>query len=320
MLAVQNLTFGYGDKPVLANVAFALKGGQTVALVGDNGAGKTTLLRCLAGLATPWSGEIHIEDLDLRSHPEEARRRLGYVRDLFGLYEEMTGRAFLRYIAATRQVPAATYRTQEAWLTEQLHLHPILDKEIRTLTRGMRQKIALAQAFVHDPQILLLDEPASGLDPDARHLLSGFLNGLRERNKTVLVSSHILGELEQYTNAMLLLKDGAVSLLTDTTPDTEGSTPAPRHHVVTLRLLEDVTVALAALQQEFGVAPVRKDAHTVVFDVMTTEAELARLLQLCMARSWPVVSFAVKTPRLADLYTTANRQAAPVVPTLRFPA
>ena len=319
MLSVENLSFGYGNKPVLANVSFALRAGQTVALVGDNGAGKTTLLRCLAGLASPWSGQIQIENLNIRTHPEQARRRLGYVRDLFGLYEDMTARAFLRYIAATRQVAGDAYRQQEDWLTEQLQLQPILDREIRTLTRGMRQKVALAQAFVHDPQVLFLDEPASGLDPDARGLLSAFLNGLRERNKTILVSSHILGELEQYTNAMLLLKDGTVSLLTETSSESASGADAP-HHSVTLRFIDGDTASyLATLAQDFGVLPTVKDAQTVQFEVKATEADLARLLQVLMGRSWPIVSFAVKSPRLADLYTRANRENTPVVPAIRFP-
>lgn len=313
MLHVDNLQFGYGSTLVLNSVSFSLSGGQTAALVGDNGAGKTTLLRCLAGLERPLAGSIRLDGISMQDNPIKARQRLGYVRDLFGLYDEMTGREFLRYIAATRKVSAKEYSAQEAWLADGLDLTPILDKDIRAMTRGMRQKIALAQAFVHNPSVLLLDEPASGLDPDARQLLSQFMNAARAQGKTILVSSHILGELQHYSSAMLVLKGGVLTHVADTTStsDAKAATDDIRVYTLTLRALPGKDAALKAhLQAAHGLTAADATGGALVYQLRSDEASIAALLTELTGLKQGLVSFEARLPSLTDMYNAANKTAA----------
>lgn len=312
MLHVDNLQFGYGSTIVLDNLSFSLSAGQTAALVGDNGAGKTTLLRCLAGLERPLAGSIRLDGISMQDNPIKARQRLGYVRDLFGLYDEMTGREFLRYIAATRKVSAKEYSAQEAWLADGLDLTPILDKDIRAMTRGMRQKIALAQAFVHNPPVLLLDEPASGLAPDARQLLSRFMNAARAQGKTILVSSHILGELQQYTSAMLVLKGGVLTHVADTTSTSDPAALTDvRVYTLTLRALPGKDAVLKAhLQAAHGLLPIETAGGESVYRLRSDEASIAALLAELTGLKQGLVSFEARLPRLTDMYNAANKTAA----------
>jgi ABC-2 type transport system ATP-binding protein len=221
-LVAQNLVFSYPDRIVLEDVSFEINAGQTVALVGENGAGKTTLLRCLAGLEQPRAGKVIIGGKDLSSQVRAAKRHLGYVRDLFGLHDQMTVDEFLEYIAQSRQ---AIYKDERDFVVNSLQIADLLPRSIHTLTRGMRQKVAIAQAIIHNPDVLLLDEPASGLDPEARDRLAVLMNSLRERGKAILVSSHILSELEAYATHLLLLKNNRVEQLADIKTQTEVALP-----------------------------------------------------------------------------------------------
>lgn len=313
MLEARNLFFGHGARPVLQDISFALQPGQTVALIGDNGAGKTTLLRCLAGLEAIWGGEVLIAGQPFHTNPRAAKQRLGYVRDLFGLYDDMTAGQFLSYIAATRQVSPTRYKDTLDWLSTALELAPLLERDIRTLTRGMRQKVALAQAFVHDPDVLLLDEPASGLDPSARVLLSAFLNGLRERGKTTLVSSHILGELEQYTNAVLLLKDGKVSLLQ------QGTSVQQDVRILSLQFTEDVAAWADRFAARFGVAVEQPDSRTLRCRVSIGEDGAAQLLRWLVQGEWPLAGFTATVPKLAEFYHLGETGTT-AAPVLKVPA
>ncbi|MFZ4762809.1 MAG: ABC transporter ATP-binding protein [Alphaproteobacteria bacterium] len=308
MISVDGLNFGYGEKPILENISFTLEKGRTIALVGNNGAGKTTLLRCLAGLEKPWAGHISIAGINLLHHPAMARQKLGYVRDLFGLYDEMSGREFLQFIARTRKISTAQYHQNEANIDTQLHLSPIIDKKIAVMTRGMRQKIAIAQALIHNPDILLLDEPASGLDPDARLELSALLNKLREQGKTTIVSSHILGELQQYTNAILVLKDGKISLLSDASTNASNTLP---HYIITMELLHNGAAYQQRLQQQWQLESALIAPDKISLRLAAAPTDIANLLQQLLHDSWPIFSFHTQRPGLAEQYHEANNIPEP---------
>ncbi len=210
MITVKNLSYEYVDKKALNNISFTIKEGSITALVGPNGAGKTTLLRCLAALQKPLTGSISVNNIDVIEDPREAHRNIGYLSDFFGLYDEMKVMDSLLYVACSRNpdVEAASEAVQ--WAIEKVDLSSFCDKEISKLSRGMRQRVGIAQAIIHHPKVLLLDEPASGLDPEARYALSSLLVGLNKTGMTMLVSSHILAELEDYCTDMLVLNNGLI--------------------------------------------------------------------------------------------------------------
>ncbi|MBY0426524.1 MAG: ABC transporter ATP-binding protein [Cytophagales bacterium] len=210
MIVVENLVYEYADKRALDHVSFQIPAGEITALVGPNGAGKTTLLRCIAALARPLSGKIEVNGSDVELFPRETHKNIGYLSDSFGLYDDLTAEQAIRFAAHAR-IPEAPIAEQLALETIQsLGIQEFNKKKINTLSRGMKQRVGIAQAIVHRPKLVMLDEPASGLDPEARYALSSLLVQLKDSGMSLIVSSHILAELEDYSTDMLVIREGKI--------------------------------------------------------------------------------------------------------------
>ena len=205
---VTGLRFEYPGVRALDDVGFALAPGSVTALVGPNGAGKSTLLRCMAGLETPLGGDIRVDGVDVIEAPREAHRRLGYLSDFFGVYEALSVRRCLVHAAAIHGGDAGDATVERT--ARRLGLGDRLGARAGTLSRGLRQRLAIGQAIIHRPRLLLLDEPAAGLDPEARHGLATLFRELQAEGMTLVVSSHILAELDAYSTHMLVLRAGRV--------------------------------------------------------------------------------------------------------------
>jgi ABC-2 type transport system ATP-binding protein len=204
MIEIKNLSFRFGSHNALSDVTVNIPEGSITALVGPNGAGKTTLMRCMTALARPSEGTVRIDGIDTSADPHACHRLLGFLADNFGLYENLTVEQSVSYFAAAHQV-------DEERIDQVLAQVNLLDKRhetIKSLSRGMRQRVGIAQAIIHHPKYLILDEPASGLDPEARIHLAELFKTLCKEGITLLVSSHILAELDQYANNLIVLKEG----------------------------------------------------------------------------------------------------------------
>ena len=210
MIDIQDLVFEYPTKRALFDVNCTVRTGSITALVGPNGAGKTTLIRCIVGLHAPFSGRVLFGGIDVHEHPRDCHRRMAYLSDFFGVYEQLSVRQCLTYTARAYDVAPGAVETVVEAAAARLGIADRLHEKAGALSRGLRQRLAIAQAIVHEPEFLVLDEPASGLDPEARHSLSALLTGLREAGMTLLVSSHILAELEGYCTDMIIMRDGRV--------------------------------------------------------------------------------------------------------------
>ena len=209
MIKVHGLSFDYPNKRALHDLSFEIPQKTITALVGPNGAGKTTLLRCLAGLESWTQGSITMDGVDVEEHPRKAHRVCSYLSDFFGLYDDLTVEQSLLYIAMSRGAKSHEERELAEKAADMLALNDYYKIEVGTLSRGLRQRVAIAQTIVVPPKVLILDEPASGLDPEARFELSKLLIQLQQQhNMTILVSSHILAELEDYSTHMLKIHDG----------------------------------------------------------------------------------------------------------------
>ncbi|HEY8800488.1 MAG TPA: ABC transporter ATP-binding protein [Candidatus Limnocylindrales bacterium] len=184
--------------------------GEIFGLVGPNGAGKTTTLRILATLLAPTSGQAEVAGIDVRRNPDAARRVLGFMPDVFGVYDDMKVWEYLDFFARCYGIPAARRRRMIGDLLDLVDLGGKRDFYVQGLSRGMQQRLCLAHTLVHDPQVLLLDEPASGLDPRARVELRELLRELRSLGKTIVISSHILPELEELCTAVAIVDHGQV--------------------------------------------------------------------------------------------------------------
>jgi ABC-2 type transport system ATP-binding protein len=200
----------YDGTLAVAGVDLAVEQGEIFGLVGPNGAGKTTMLRMLATLLAPTSGDAEIAGHSVRRNPGAVRRVLGYMPDAFGVYDDMKVWEYLDFFGRCYGLDAARRRRMIGDLLELVDLADKRDTYVQGLSRGMQQRLCLAHALVHDPAVLLLDEPASGLDPRARVELRELLRELRALGKTILISSHILPELEELCTAVAIIDRGRV--------------------------------------------------------------------------------------------------------------
>ncbi len=210
-IEAENLKRAFGEVKAVDGVSFTAPAGAITALIGPNGSGKTTLLLMLAGLLRPDAGTARVDGHDVVAENLDARGRVGWMPDVFGTWDALTCREILLAFAQAYGLPATTGRRRATDLLTRLHLAEFADRPARVLSRGQRQRLGLARALVHDPAVLLLDEPASGLDPRSRIELRDLLRELAHEGRTILVSSHVLSELEEvYDHAVFLSKGRTV--------------------------------------------------------------------------------------------------------------
>jgi ABC-2 type transport system ATP-binding protein len=208
MITVDGLTKVYGSRKALDHVSFEVPKGEIFGFVGPNGAGKTTTLRILAALLEPTAGRALIDGADVIAHPDQVHDRLGYMPDFFGVYDQLTAGEYLDFYAACYRQPKARRRKIAGDLLELVGLSDRRDQAVDTLSRGLKQRLCLARALVHDPAVLLLDEPASGLDPRARVEMREILKELQTMGKTIVISSHILPELTELCTMIGIIDQG----------------------------------------------------------------------------------------------------------------
>jgi len=210
MIKITGLIFEYPGHRALDDISLTVTPGSVTALVGPNGAGKTTLLRCIAGLETPLAGAIEVAGLDVIEQPRQVHRTLGYLSDFFGLYQTLSVAQCFEYAAASQGLPSEKIPAAITTTAARLGLTGRLSQAAGSLSRGLRQRVAIGQAIIHSPKVLLLDEPASGLDPEARAGLAQLFRELQMEGMTIVVSSHILAELDEYSTHLLALRAGKI--------------------------------------------------------------------------------------------------------------
>ncbi|MNT02666.1 putative ABC transporter ATP-binding protein YbhF [compost metagenome] len=251
-------------------------------------------------LDRPFSGTVEVEGIDALEHPREVHRRVGYLSDSFGLYDDLTVARCLAHAAASHRLRGAAASERVAALTHEVGLENLLTKRAGTLSRGERQRVGLALAMVHDPSILVLDEPASGLDPEARHDLSVLLQRLRDGGKTIVVSSHILAELEDYSNWMLTLGEGRVKGMVPVQP--EAAAEASGRRWLKLRVASDPAEARALAEGIDGVTAVSGDGPRLEIAWSRDEEAQAELVYRLVTGGVRVVSLEAASTRMQDVY------------------
>ncbi len=212
MIQTEDLTKAYGDLKAINSLKLDLDEGDLFGFIGPNGSGKTTTMRILATLLQPSWGEATVCGYSIYTHPKEIRRLIGYMPDFFGVYDDMKVIEYLEFFAAAYRIKGAARRKKCNEMLEMVDLGYKRDAFVTSLSRGMTQRLGLARVLLHDPQVLLLDEPASGLDPRARIEIRGLLKELRKLGKTIMVSSHILPELADICNKVGIIEKGELQV------------------------------------------------------------------------------------------------------------
>jgi ABC-2 type transport system ATP-binding protein len=289
----------YGTTAAVADLDLSIPEGSVAALVGPNGAGKTTLLRMIAALLEPTSGTAVVADRDAREDPRGVHAAVGYLPDFFGLYEELTARQCLRYFHLAYRLPEpADARIEE--VLSLVDLKAAADRPIESLSRGMRQRLGLARTLLHDPRLLLLDEPASGLDPGARRELQDLLRRLASAGKTIIVSSHILSELEDYCSHVVMLDRGRLVF--------SGTVAEARGRAGGVRRLRLSVAGAGDPRPVFEKDPAVSEPVSIpggwAFRFAGDEAAAARLLRALVEAGVPVSGLAEDSGSISDGYLT----------------
>jgi ABC-2 type transport system ATP-binding protein len=209
VIEIQGLTKYYGDRKAVGPISFSIAKGEVVGLLGLNGAGKTTTLRILACDLLPSAGSVRVDGLDVVDHPDEVRARIGYLPDTPPLYDEMTVREYLIFAGRLRGLSLDDAKKRLPDVVDSIQLQGVADDVIGTLSHGFRQRVGIAQAILHKPDLLVLDEPISGLDPVQIVEMRELVRGLREHH-TTLISSHILSEISETCDRILVIRDGEI--------------------------------------------------------------------------------------------------------------
>jgi len=313
IVRIDGLVKRYDRTLAVAGVDLEIAEGEIFGLVGPNGAGKTTTLRILATLLEPTAGDAEIAGWSVRHEPNDVRRVLGFMPDVFGVYDDMRVWEYLDFFARCYGLPAATRKRVIGDLLELVDLADKRTAYVQHLSRGMQQRLCLAHALVHDPQVLLLDEPASGLDPRARVELRELLRELRTLGKTILISSHILPEMEELCTSVAIIDRGRV-VASGRIADIELRLRVGA--VLRARVLADGE-ALEAARDWFGGQPdVASSAilpdGTVELGFRGDEAAAAELLRAAVVANLPVASFSRAASDLEELFLQVTGQDEPV--------
>ncbi len=208
VVSVKNLRVKYGKFEAVRGISFEIEKGQVFGFIGPNGAGKSSTIRVLATLQKQFEGTVRVNGINVRKDPDQVREMMGYVPDFFGVYDDLSAREYLHFFAAAYRIPRGR---RPGLVDEVLQLTDLthkVDFPVEGLSRGMKQRLSLARVLLHDPDLLLLDEPASGLDPRARIELRELLKALQQMGKTILISSHILQELAQFCTRIGIMEAG----------------------------------------------------------------------------------------------------------------
>ena len=305
IIRTDNLRKEFASLVAVNDISLSIEPGQVVGLIGPNGAGKTTLLRMLATVLPPTDGTAEICGFDLKKKPLDIRRKIGYLPDFFNLYNDLTLTECLDFFARAYRVPEAKIQDTIHSALEYVSLTAKKDDFIRHLSRGMVQRMGLAVLLVHDPELFLLDEPASGLDPMARIQLRDILKKLSGEGKTVIISSHILTELSGFCSHVAIMNQGKLILYNDI-EHIEKQIFGQSKYVI--RVLEEAEKAQSLVRQCPDVTLENASGPTFTITAHNDVQAVARLNALLVNNGIQVIHISQQKTSLEDLFMEISRE------------
>jgi ABC-2 type transport system ATP-binding protein len=310
MIEVQGLTKEYGRFRAVDDLSFRVAPGEVLGFLGPNGAGKTTTMRIVAGFLPATAGKVVVCGHDIDESPVEAKRRVGYLPEGAPSYPEMTPRSFLEFIAEARGIAPGVRRQRLDEVLHLLHLERVLDQSIDTLSKGYRRRVGLAQAILHDPDVLILDEPTDGLDPNQKHEVRELI-GRMAKSKIIVISTHLLEEVEAVCNRAIIIAHGKI--LADDTP--RGLESRSRFfNAVSLKLgnAELISTARNAIDLLPEVASTELDEKNGRITAFPAPGKLplAPINALAERQHWPLAELHLESGRLDEVFRTITGGAA----------
>ncbi len=299
MLKIRNLTKRYGRHTALDSLDLQIDRGEIFGFVGPNGAGKTTTMKIMAGLLKADAGEIYIDDIKLFEDYNRLKEVIGYMPDFFGVYDNLQVMEYLEFYASAYGMETRQARRLGGHLLEMVHLEGKEECYVDELSRGMKQRLCLARALIHDPQFLILDEPASGLDPRSRFEFKEILKELRDNGKTIIISSHILMELAEMCTSIGIIERGKMILqgsIKDILETVDTSNP------LIIRVYDQVDTAVLLLKREEKIESLTIRGNSIFASFSGNREEEARLLKTLIDNGVLVQSFSREQGSLESLF------------------
>ena len=286
------------------DISFVIPEGEIYGLIGPNGAGKTTTIRIACGLMAPTDGRVLVNGVDVHQRPDQAQRFIGYLSDFFSVYEDLLVWEYLDFFAHAYRMSAAEIPGRVREVIRQVGLESTETSLVKGLSRGMKQRLGIGRAIIHHPKVLLLDEPASGLDPKARMDLRNLLRGLSSQGTTVVISSHILPDLEGFCTSLGIMEKGRMlrSAKIEQMQQEES-----RFRVLQVGWLGDGAGALESrLQSDARISHLQLRAGEAEFRFAGSEQDVAALLRELVSAGVPLVSFSEVKETVEDLYVKVS--------------
>jgi ABC-2 type transport system ATP-binding protein len=305
MIDIQNLTKRYGRHTVVDDLSFRCAPGEVLGFLGPNGAGKSTTMKMVTGFVTPSEGRALVCGHDIQTDGLAARKRLGYLPEGAPCYAEMTPGSFLSFVADIRGLGGNDRRSRLNQVIDQLHLEPVIDQSIDTLSKGFKRRVGLAQAILHDPDVLILDEPTDGLDPNQKHEVRQLIRSMAA-DKLIVISTHILEEVEAVCSRAIIIAQGKI--LADDTP--QALAMRSRYHkAVRLDIGREVDLdeVRAAVEKLVSVASTETDRErgilTAIADCKATDGEAWReVSDLVGDKAWNIGGLQLQSGHLDEVF------------------
>jgi ABC-2 type transport system ATP-binding protein len=313
MIELVDFTKRYGDLVAVNRLNLKIEAGEMFGFIGPNGAGKSTTIRFLATLLKPTSGEGIVNGKSVTRQPLEVRRSIGYMPDSFGVYDGMKVWEFLDFFAVAYQITRTRRKKIIGDVLDLLDLAGKRNDYVNGLSRGMKQRLCLAKTLVHDPPVLVLDEPASGLDPRARVEVKALLKELRNMGKTILISSHILSELADCCTSIGIIEQGKLvetpdgHLMCGSIEEVYGR--IRRNRIVEIKFLENSDLGISIVRRLPETRDVQIHNNRVTVELAATEQQVAALMERLVAEGVRMNSFAEKEPTLEDVFMLVTKGA-----------
>lgn len=299
MFKIENLSKSYGSFKAVENFNLSVEEGEIYGFVGPNGAGKTTIMKIMAGLLTADSGTITLGEENILKDVSKLKKTIGYMPDFFGVYDNLTVTEYLYFYSSAYGIKddITTERTKQ--LLELVDLQEKANEYVDGLSRGMKQRLCLARTLVHNPDILILDEPASGLDPFTRHQLKYILKNLSDSGKTIMISSHILTELAEICDSICIIEKGKVIMsgnIEEILFQVDSSNP------LLIRVLNDAEQAVAILKKNKYVRTISVEDNNILVTFIGRKEEEASLLKELIDNNVLVLSYKREQSNLESLF------------------
>ena len=301
MIEIQNLSKRYGSFLALDNLNLSIEKGTVFGFVGQNGAGKSTTFSILATLLAPTAGTATVNGFNISQEPKLVRRQIGYMPDFFGVYDQLKADEYLDFYGASYKIPAAQRKKLIPQLLELVNLSHKKDSYVDLLSRGMKQRLCLARCLIHDPEVLILDEPASGLDPRARVEMREILKELKKMGKTILISSHILPELAEMCDEIGVIDNGRL-VAHGSVSDIQFQLQADKLIVVKVRGLVESAAAFFEDDPFVSKIEVNEESKTLQFLYKGEETGQIELLKKAILNDIPILSFKETETNLEDVF------------------